>query len=732
MKTRLLAVGLLFAGALFSCSPPPPPCEEGDLSCEDGGAPPPDLCNGREEALSNAACKLTLDQAHEAYISFSGDQDWYLVELPALTARSLVNLSGGYGAPNTAVNLALNLLREDGQVSLAREVDKHGQSAPKLIDIILPFSESNAKLLVLVSDEGAGLKPNFDVRSPYMVKVRVLENPDVNEPNDSAPTAIPLASSGAVLQGQGTGYLATDDDVDLFSFTAPGGRKIIYLRITAPSISPPPPYRLSYVLKNPSGTPVSEGVVANEFLPVDLATARLSTAGAYTLEIKGYKSTNTTTSIAGDLRVQYTVSVQILDDLDTQEPNDTMAAPKVVSMGSPGSSQSLTGRLAYVPDPDWYGIDLGASSQPTVLAYSLTKSSTAGRFAALPGLEDHQLRVVQLVTTGATATDRQVACKNDPAVCPKGYEGTGSLAQGLVEGLCASSDPPPCLLSERNEAPRFDNLRNFEGYIPVPPHSGTVRYLLAVQDNATNFADDVEYTLTVRWLSDADEATRAGLPNQTQSLALPASGFPDPPVAGQVSGTLSYGHGRVLSHDINQGDGIRAPADYDAVVTDFDRFEYVFPAIPPPEDRTWTISWDVLDLPDGGTPGDIALEMEFCDGAGCANTQRNIILAYQEGRLQPWYTGDFSARQVLYDKQYANGVTTITATPNGCFCFEPRFVQGGSFWMKVGAIDRERAEPFQYRVRMGYADYPQSYTSDGGSFACPYTPDAGPNCLFGQ
>ncbi|MFZ5468927.1 MAG: cell-cell cohesion protein MtsF [Myxococcota bacterium] len=724
----------LAALLLLTGCPPPMPCEETDEGCEDAGAPPPDECNSRDEALSLSQCRLNLGEARSAYISFSGDQDWYLAQMPALDARSLVHLTGAYGASSTAVNLALNLLREDGQTSLAREVDD-STGAPKPVDIILPFTESNAKLLVLVADEGASLQPNFDARNQYTVQIEVMDNPDTNEPNDTTPTDITLSPQGAVLQGQSTGYLATDNDLDLFRFVAPAGRKIIYLHIHGPALTPPPPFRLSYRLLDPTGTPVSEGNMANAFLPVDLATARLSTAGAYTLEVQGFRSQNTSDLVPGDLRLQYTVDVQILDDLDANEPNDSMATARVVSMGTPGGpAQTLTGRLAYVPDPDWYAIDLPASAQPTVLMYRLTPGAGTGRFPALPGLVDRQVRLVQQVTQGATAQDRQNACKNDSLACPKGYEGS-ALFQGLVEGLCASADPAPCLLSERNEHPRFGNLRNMVGYVPVPAHTGTLRLFLAVQDDGTDWADDLDYTLSVQWQADPDDAMRAGLPNQTESQTLPASGFPDPPVSGQFSGVLSHGYGRVIENDVNQGEGVRGPNDYDAVPTDFDRFEYVFPAIPAPEDRTWTLAWDILHLPDAGQPADLALEMEFCDGAGCAQTQRNIVLAYSGDRIQPWYSGSFSDRTVHYTRQVGNGVTTITATPEGCFCFEPRFVQGGRFWFKVGAVDRQRAEPFQYRVRMGYANYPQAYTVDGGSSSCPAGPTdggTGAACRFGQ
>ncbi len=31
-------------------------------------------------------------------------------------------------------------------------------------------------------------------------------------------------------------------------------------------------------------------------------------------------------------------------------------------------------------------------------------------------------------------------------------------------------------------------------------------------------------------------------------------------------------------------------------------------------DRTWELQWEVANLPDGGTPYGLALDLTFCDG----------------------------------------------------------------------------------------------------------------------
>ena len=180
---RCLLLALL---ALAAC---PSPNDKPD----GGDGLPLDECNNLEEALSLPQCELALGQQVERYISTEADQDWYSFRLPATAGpRTLVRVTAGYVVPSTAVNLSVNLLREDGKASLGRKVDAHGQGAPKPVEILLPFGEPGARLVLLVKDEPAiPDRPNFDAKAPYLLKVEVQDNPDTNEPNDTTPTPLP-------------------------------------------------------------------------------------------------------------------------------------------------------------------------------------------------------------------------------------------------------------------------------------------------------------------------------------------------------------------------------------------------------------------------------------------------------------------------------------------------------------------------------------------------------------
>ncbi|MFL5343794.1 MAG: cell-cell cohesion protein MtsF [Hyalangium sp.] len=733
----------------------------GSTEPDAGDGLPPDLCNSKDEALTLPDCQLTLGQQVERYISFAGDQDWYSVQIPATAnARTLVRVTAGYLASSTAVNLSVNLQRSDGtQGSLKTQVDAHGQGAPKPVEIILPFSEPNARLLLLLEDKPAiANHPQFDARSPYFLKVEVLDNPDLNEPNDTQAQATPLTlSQGPIQAATSSGYLATTDDVDRFTFNL-AANKVAYVHLFAEELRPPPPYRLSYKLLRPDGTAEAEGQVANATIATDLATARkVKSAGTWTVVVQGYRPAGNTDPIEGSLLLKYNLDVRVMDEQDPQDTNgdnDIIDRALVRTIGgAPGSSTAFSGRIGSVPDPDWYGVDVPASAQPTVLYFHLTQGSGGGRFPPLPGLVDREVRVFSQVTAGATVADRRQSCKTDKTACPKGY-GEVPTAQTLVEAYCNNSQPEPlCLYASREEEPvNFPNLHNFEGAIPVPPHSGTARYYFLVQDESNNWADDKDYNLEVTWLADTDDANRYASGVEQPSTATlasdpSASTFPAPPnTATQLTGELNYGFGRLQPADRLTGKGLRGPTDYDAVPSDVDSFILNLPTgLPDPQDRTWEVQWTVENLADGGLPHGLALDLTFCDGKDGGSTCTPVstgsqgaplTLAFRPDPLRAWYSpsGSLSGLQPLYSKKVVAGnpsSTVFTVLPYACSCLEPRFIKGGTLRVDVSGTERTSYDRVGYSVSTAYTNYPLNYSVDGGTKTCPAPPlDGGAGCKF--
>ncbi|MEW5743231.1 MAG: cell-cell cohesion protein MtsF [Myxococcota bacterium] len=716
-RTILSAV---FTAALvclcWGCGPAPAEEEE-----EPEFVPPPDVCNTQEEALTSPACELGLGQVQRELIGAPGDLDWYLVQVPAgVDDRTLLHVNAGYSVPATAVNLSVNVLRLDG-TSVVNGKDAHGAGAPKAVDLILPFNEASTKLLVLVSDATAGGRKNYDARSPYSLMLEFVQNPDVNEPNDTTPTPIPLTAEGASMKGSQTGYVATENDVDRFSFEVPAGRKVTHVHITSPKLSPPPAYRLAYTLRDPNDVPVAEGRLLNEFNGVDLATARITNGGRYTLVIEGYHggANDSVAKVPGDLRQQYKVEVLVLPEADSHEPNDTMQAARAVPLSAPGDTANLTARLGHVPDPDWYGVDLAPSSKPTVLYYKLTPTTNGGRFATLPGPMDRLVRVFLPVTQGANEAERQHACRTNTSVCPR-KDNDDEEMKAIVDAHCGLS-PPRCLISSREETPRFTNLKNFEGAIPVPAHSSPLRLYVVVQDDGSNWADDLDYQLKLEWRADPDEESRPQ--TVVRTLGGDSGGtFPVPPsgAAFELTGTLSYGHGYTRNFDPEDAEGVRGPSDYDVFTSDTDRYELRFPA-GMSGDRTWELQWEVEHGGTGGPPYDVVLEVEFCVGTACSVVARSI--GYKGGNLGAWHSAGVqgAAFQPVYSRSTLSDRTQVTALPWGCFCFESRFVEAGKFYLTVTGVDRTSYTNAPYRVRTAYTDYPKPYNGGMCPVPCNFT-----------
>ncbi len=753
LRPRLTARAalLLAAVALTACPKPPDPEEP------DAGAPPPDVCNTVADALGDPQCELTLGTMHQGFVHPPGDdlkpdQDWYSFRVPAnADARTLIHLRGGYAAPNTAVNLSLNLLREDGQLSLARKSDRHGQAAPRPVDIVVPFREANARLLVLVTDDPVNpSRPNFDLRSPYQLTAEVVQDPDANEPNDQTPTTIALASQNGALVGTQTGWLSVTDDEDLFEFDVTGN-KVLYLRVSAPQVSPAPAFRLRYELLEPSGKTFAEDVTNNEFAAVNLATARrVNTQGKWRLKIHGHTGADSSEPVPGNLDLQYTVQVSLFDEADPNEltsNNDSLESATALSLGAPGQTASKTGRIGSVADPDWYAVTLAPSNAPTVLHYRVRVSGTPGRFEPLSPIADRELRVLQQVQTGGTVQADRNACLNDRNVCPR-PGGLNSFISGLIQEQCNNFSPPRCLWARRDEIEDFEGLRNFEGTLPVPAHAAAVRVFFLMQDEGNNWADDREYTIDFTWRADADEASRiSGGAEQPVSASLQQDSegaYPNPPSnATTLSGTLSYGPG-FRRTSTNPNTLVKGLSDYDAVSSDIDQFQISLPMpAEPPLDLAWSLQWEVEHLPDGGTPSDIAIDLEFCDGSNadagaCTPVTKNaggedFTLFYTGAKVNAWHNAGATVEQSqpMFDRQDAATRTVVTVRPYGCFCFEPRFVQGGHFKMNVTALDRTDYAPTSYKIRTAWTSYPQSFDADGGTQSCP-APGADAGCWFSR
>jgi hypothetical protein len=780
LSGRRVASAVAAVAACFSCwgckSTPCDPTNP-DMSCYDAGGPPPYICSSAQIAQSDKAdCGLTLCTPKTDYISGPQVQNWYSFQMPSTTdAKSLVHVSAGYSAPGTPVDLAIGLFKSDGVTALNPiVVDNHGSGAPKPLDIIVPYSTPNDTLVISANDVNFNhtANPAYDVSNPYQVIACVIEDPDPNV----GPNPVPIALTGPSDDLSGApppGYLSTNGRTDRFTVAVPGGaREILYMHLTAGCVGdggtpqlcvPSPNYLMAYTINDPNGIPVASDKMTNVFLPIDLATARLAlTPGNYEIDVTGVDPNGAGTAM-GDLRVQYTLSVQVLIDKDLNEPNDTLSTATPVTMPGPATypaglgtmTVTKTGRISYVTDPDWFQINFGASAQPTLLHYKLTWGAGPGRFPPLfPPPWARQLQLFKQITTGATPMDRTNTCLNDNVACPKSYDATQTSQQILVQTFCSIYDPldagnagvPRCILSDREEDLAFDtpvqpaDLHNFEGMIPVA--AGTTQYFLVVQAQgvapAPGWADDVDYNLTLEWLTSPEKAPQVLTIDEAGSWTAPYS-----PGATTVTGSIAAGYGPIIYNMPDGGQGVRAPLDYDGVISQRDSYEFDFPA--GASDRAWELEWEVANDSNGNQIYDVALEVTFCDGTmpgtlppcapgspvldGNGNPQ---VIAYDPNAGQ-WFNsqGQFGAAQNPWSHSTGGATTTTYASDFSCMCIQKPYALGGKFLVNVLGADRDSYLPATYTLRTALAPYSSEYTGYDGGLLCPQAQtDGGGGCGF--
>lgn len=733
------------------------PCGE-DEDCEDGGALPPDFCDSQAEADSDSEhCHLTVNDATGdarktgVYISrlLDGgvDRDWYLAKMPSgLGDRSLLHVNAGYQVPQTAVNFSVNVLTAGSNgalTSIAAANNDHGAAAPKPVDIVIPFGTSGANVYLLVGDNRSDAQHQVDNRNPYSVFVQVMDNPDTNEPNDTTPTVIPLTNSGAEQSGSVTGYLATTDDKDLYSVEVGGsGNRFLYLHITESAdhpTNPPPPYKLGYRLLDSQGNSVSEGHMENEFLTIDLATSRVTTGrtGTWRLEVMGYKAENSNEKIAGDLRIQYKVDVRLLPDLDTYEPNDTLATAKSFGLSGPGTTQ-IRGKLSTVPDEEWFVLNV--PSGPATLRYKLTVAAAGGRFEPLGSGQRIQgpnryLRILKTLPSGGTSGTCTSTKYDDRLVCHKSYSQADDIAdeqKKFVAAWCNPSTqgvPPLCLYSQRwaEQDPPFANMKNVVGTVPVPAEGGT--YYIVLRDEGqgvAKYADDRDWTIDFTWANDADEAGRPA-ENGPKTLGVTTN----------AEGEISFGYGAfVEGFNPNHGEGIRGSLikDYDAYESDEDLYEFTWSSTGP---LGWLIEWDMQHPMGGVPPGELVFEVTFCTGASTGGGEvcqgaHTELLGYNAGEATPWYLPMSSGNAThLFTRTDSATVMTTKAEPVGCWCFSDTRAASGHFFLNVRGANRVSNDPIRYTIKQSVGTYPEFPSSvcpgnagvdAGGVSSCGFAP----------
>ncbi|HVP61612.1 MAG TPA: hypothetical protein VMT11_13690 [Myxococcaceae bacterium] len=714
----------------------------------------PDLnCNTAQDAAANAECRLQLKTETQEYIQQQGDKDWWVVNVGALPPRAIVHVVAGYkpgtgqdaGNFNTAVNFQINVLDSaNGAVSssLVSAVDQHGSNPPTVLDLTFRYTKANNDLYILVQDDNG---KKFDNLSPYTIFVEVVSDPDSNEPNDTPATATPIPLTAAPkggVQGNGGGFIATPGDLDYYSIASPNPNSVMWIRLGEDPAAPSPPphrYRLEYFLRDPGGTVVAtdSSSAGSQVSPalVQIGTARLlKSTGTYTLEVRAYIDPNNQTVIPpGDLAFKYLLEIIIVPLQDPAEPNDTISDAKGkpspdLTLAGAGSSGTITGRISFVPDPDYYRVRLGnASAGPHLLHYKVTPSNAPARFPPVPGVKDRLLQI----TTEVPAGSQSECAAGDAGVCIISAP-QSSYNYPIATNLC-QAPTPQCLQSTRYENPDagvFPKLANFEGVLQVPPHAANQDYFFLFEDEGTNWADDTDYSIFVEWLAEPDGAEAVPDPQRPATMASGAGSTP-------LTGYLSYGIGAT---DTSLGIApITDVKDYDGRGDDVDTFAVDVPVGAVADARLF-FQWRIPSATLNGAPYDLGIRLGFCvpdGGVDCATVQTRtqnggsqLGLIYTPDPVTSWwnFNPQLTPLEPAYDRSYSGTAPTgnvLTVLRDyACGCLEQRLVPASGtakMFVSVFPINRQTwVTNIPYTVETGFGAYPYAFTAQGGaSVNCP-------------
>lgn len=705
MRTLPALFAALIAGAsLGACSDPPPPIP-------DAGPDLVDACNSAAEAAANEDCRLPLDGETQGYLATLDDVDWYVLDVETLPARPILKVAAEYRAPSTPVTLSVNVVRADGNSSIGSAFDRKLRGGPGPVEVTARLTEAG-RYFVIVRHDTSLEDPALDTRNPYFLTAALVSDPDTHEPNDEEATEVAL---GPCATARIEGALATAGDVDRYTFDVGGcqGRTILHATFRAPKPSPAQ-IRLAYELTGPEG-PVAADRASSPFNEQTLVTARLVPNGTYEIEVKAYQPPNSIGVPPGDPEFVYTIDLALFSDSDPNEGsngNDTPDRATPIAL-STGQTRSVTGRISYVPDVDYFQVPLAASPTPRRIHYRLSWSNAAGRFPSVPTLQPKELAVL-------TQTPSASACK---ATCPNGDRSPAA-------DWCNRSQ---CLWQRRVEDPQID-FRNFEGKLLVPANVEGP-WLFQVGYIGASGADDTEYTLTLTLEENsAEESTTM---RDTPATAIPVA-------AGAIGTTvLGHGHGQPNLSAGRAANNLspipRSSGDYDAQSdTDFFVVNFTPPTPPPPPDPEeddgtevelpavaldlgWTIP-PTANQRAGERSHDISMRLHFCETPECTSlVPLRSFIGYRSGTGSVWYGQDLDPQmpaQRGFDFDQSTG--TFRVRDSACLCIDGQYAAAGKLFVEVRADNRASYEDVDVQLRVGVGDYPRDFIDDAGNpMSCP-------------
>ena len=484
--TFLFASSLMIAQTSCKSDDSKAPQEEQEISTENA-------CPWDDNDTLETAAKLNLDQKKKGFLCPLGDLDYYAFTVPS--DQTMIKVDLVLKAIASAINPTYIIYSEDGSTVIAQpdRTESAGIEAP--LSIIHPIDPGD--YIIQIHDEGKDATDNYH---PYFLTLTGLSDNDGNEPNNDA-------ASAKKIEGKTSGYLSYRGDEDWYSISASDNAILnVSLAMSDDSVAP------AYRIEDDNG---NELVIRTNTKGDDAVNylEPLSGTGDYYLIV--YNDDE----LSHDPDKEYTLSVSVVSDPDSNEPNDTAKEATRLQGGAATCGQewtrlTKTGYIATSGDTDWYRLDLSGCTASVV--------DVAVDFANPGSLPEDFQAAVRLIVPAAgngCSTDQQChelahsACVED--IDCSGIGNNCTTTKGVCSGAstCVPGGLCGALLISRNSADLETSDPEYDPGAPATPGSvkvgaplfGVSAIYVVVEDyKGDALSIDHSYTLTVQVAKDTD------------------------------------------------------------------------------------------------------------------------------------------------------------------------------------------------------------------------------------
>lgn len=448
----LFAVAAVFATAGADCGGPTDEPDAGDGGpervCEHDSYNGPEAAGDLEAAASGSGFTAS------GFVCPVEDRDWYHLNVPG--GDHLLNVTLSIRGPGSPVEPTYAVYEcdeacvasppEDGTASccearvapLPAEV---GQAAETGQPLQVTHCLGPGDYYIVVRDQSDDQQDGRRPRGEYTLTVSTAPDPDTAEPNDGPESAVGLAASGSDTW-TASGQISCRGDQDWYVLDEStgivvGDTDLLQVQLTAPLANFQPQYQII----GPDDVTIATN--ANEAG----TTEATDLSGLYWLAAGGryYIVVEDDDGGQADPGATYQLTVSLVDDPDTNEPNNDPAHATVISgLGCGGSATegSRTATISATNDVDIYRLDLPpacGAAPGGVLDVEVTFDGSRPE-----GLEP-SVRIVRRHPESPCSDDTgcralpSMTCEPDLEEDPDGLECAGFGNSCLTDGVCAGA-----------------------------------------------------------------------------------------------------------------------------------------------------------------------------------------------------------------------------------------------------------------------------------------------------